>query len=135
GGFGFGYYMPERDGIASNLMLLEFLAKEGKNIPAILKKLDEKYGSYRYDRQDVRFSAGKKQSIIKKAEAIVKSGMLAGRSISAVNRLDGIKIITAPDEWLLLRFSGTEPLLRVYAEAGTDKRVRKLLETGCAITG
>lgn len=130
GGIGFGYYLPERDGLVSNLMLLEFLAKEKKSINKMCIKLDKVYGPYRYNRVDVKFRESERRSIMQRVDEIVGEGKAAGKKISDTNRIDGTKIIFSQREWLLLRFSGTEPLLRIYAEAGTDARVRELLAFG-----
>lgn len=130
GGVGFGYYIPERDGIVGNLLLLEFLAKEGKKVSEVLKALDKKYGAYEYDRIDIKFNEVHRTAMIKKADKPEKTGLIAGKKIRSISRLDGVKYILADNEWILFRFSGTEPLLRIYSEAPTLKRVRENLEFG-----
>ncbi len=130
GGIGFGYFIPERDGIVSNLLLLEFLAKEGKKVSKVLAALDKKYGTYEYDRADITFKESKRASIIKKTNDLEKTGKIAGKKIRSVVRIDGIKYILADNEWVLFRFSGTEPLLRIYSEAPTMKRVQENLRFG-----
>jgi phosphomannomutase len=135
GGVGFGYYLPERDGIFGNLIVLEFLAKEGKTIDRVLTELDKKYGAYKYDRVDISFKEKDRDKIYKAVDKLEKAGMIAGKKISSVSRLDGTKYILAGNEWLLFRFSGTEPLLRIYSEAPTDKRVKENLEFGKSILG
>jgi len=130
GGIGFGYYLPERDGVIGNLLMLEFLALEGKRITKIIKELDEEYGPHRYDRVDVRFKEGTGKKMIAGVNSLEKKKYILGRKIEHVNRLDGIKFILADNEWLLFRFSGTEPLLRVYAEGPSVKRVDELLAFG-----
>ncbi|MFP4466269.1 MAG: phosphoglucomutase/phosphomannomutase family protein [Candidatus Goldiibacteriota bacterium] len=130
GGVGFGYYLPERDGILGNLLVLEFLAKEKKKITGIIRELDEKYGKYMYDRVDVKFKESERNFIYKKVNKLEKNGFAAGKKIKAVNRLDGIKYILNDNEWLLFRFSGTEPLLRIYSEAPSSRRVEKNLRFG-----
>lgn len=134
GGVGFGYFLPERDGIFGNLTILEFLAKEGKRIGKVLEGLDKKYGEYRYDRVDVTFDEKKRKSILAKADALEKTGRIAGKKIVSVSRLDGIKYILGDNEWILFRFSGTEPLLRIYSEGPTDKAVQANLKFGLKIT-
>ena len=130
GGIGFGYYLPERDGIVSNLLLLEFSALEKKKLRRLLHKTDKKYGFYRYGRIDVKFSEAERSFILNNLEETVMKGIAAGKKIKATNIIDGTKMIFSKNEWLLLRFSGTEPLLRIYAEAPTDARVKALLAFG-----
>lgn len=133
GGVGFGYYIPERDGIAGNLIMLEFLAKEGKKVSKVLADLDKKYGAFEYDRVDVRFKESDRKKIIAAADALEKKGLIAGKKIASVNRLDGTKYILADNEWILFRFSGTEPLLRIYSEAPTKEKVKENLDFGMGI--
>jgi phosphomannomutase len=133
GGVGFGYYIPERDGIVGNLLMLEFLAKEKMKVSGVLKALDGKYGPFEYDRIDVRFREKDRRKIIAAADSLEKKGELAGKKIVSVNRLDGTKYVIAPNEWVLFRFSGTEPLLRVYSEAPTAERVQENLKFGAAL--
>jgi phosphomannomutase len=130
GGIGFGYFIPERDGIVSNLLLLEFLAKEGKKVSKVLAALDKKYGAYEYDRVDITFKESKREAIIRKTNDLERTGKIAGKKIKSVVRIDGIKYILADNEWVLFRFSGTEPLLRIYSEAPTMKRVYENLRFG-----
>jgi phosphomannomutase len=130
GGMGFGYFMPERDGIVSSLLLLEFVVKEKKKISAIIRAQDKKYGVFMYDRIDVRFEPEDRDAIIRRVNGLEKTGKIAGKKISSINRLDGVKFIVSDNEWILFRFSGTEPLLRIYSEAPTAKRVRENLEFG-----
>ncbi len=130
GGIGFGYFMPERDGILSNLMILEFLAKEGKNPSQIISALHKKYGSFLYDRIDLIFKEKDRNLIINKVKQIEKKASILGKKITHINKLDGIKYFMGENEWLLFRFSGTEPLLRIYSEAPTKEKVMENLEFG-----
>jgi len=135
GGLGFGYYLPERDGIVANLLLLKFLAREGIKISQVLDSLDEKYGCFEYDRIDVKFDASKREEIIARAGSFEKDGFIAGKKISSVKRIDGIKYIISEREWLLFRFSGTEPLLRIYSEAPSSREVWDNLNFGKKVAG
>jgi phosphomannomutase len=134
GGVGFGYFIPERDGILSNLLILEYLAAENKKISRIIAAQDEKYGAFMYDRVDIRFREKDRGAIIRRVNSLEKTGRIAGKKIESVNRLDGIKYIISGNEWILFRFSGTEPLLRIYSEAPTVKKVRQNLDFGLKIT-
>ena len=130
GGVGFGYYIPERDGILGNLLLLEFLVKEGKSVSEVLASLDKKYGFYEYVRVDIKFKEAHRKAIVEKVNKLESIGSIACKSIQSVNRLDGVKYIISDNEWILFRFSGTEALLRIYTEAPTIKRVKENLEFG-----
>ncbi len=117
GGVGFGYYLPERDGIIGNLMLLEFLAAGKKKASAVLAQLDEKYGKYEYARLDLKFMETKRRKLMDTAAGLYEAGKISGKAITGISRLDGIKYMLGDNEWVLFRFSGTEPLLRIYSEA------------------
>ncbi len=129
GGIGFSYYLSERDGIFSGLLMLEFLAKEKKSLRQILKSLDKEYGKLRYDRIDINFNENQRNQIKNELIEIEEKGIYNGKKITSINKKDGIKFIMGQDEWIMFRFSGTEPLLRIYCEAGTLRRVKNNLET------
>lgn len=128
GGIGFSYYLSERDGIFSGLLMLEFLAKEKKSLRKILRDLDKEYGKLRYDRIDVHFNENQRTQIKNELMNIEERGIYNGKKIKSINKKDGIKFIMDDDEWIMFRFSGTEPLLRIYCEAGTLRRVRNNLK-------
>ncbi len=130
GGIGFGYFMPERDGILSNLFILEFLANEEKNPSGIIKELHKKYGNFVYDRIDLIFKEENRGKILKKVYGLEKRGNILNKKITDINKLDGIKYFMGDRQWILFRFSGTEPLLRIYSEAPALKDVRENLEFG-----
>jgi len=130
GGVGFGEFLPERDGIFGNLTVLEYLALEKTTLDKALAGLDKKYGSYVYDRVDAEFDAKKRESIMKRAGKLAVSGKFGIKKILSVNKLDGIKLILSDREWILFRFSGTEPLLRIYSEGPDEKAVSYNLKTG-----
>jgi alpha-D-glucose phosphate-specific phosphoglucomutase len=129
GGIGFCGYIPERDGILSALLLMEMLAYSRKGIGHIMKDMDREYGSFCYDRVDMHYP-------VKKAAALIKGiehdppNIVAGKKISKLKTYDGIKFIFKDSSWLLLRSSGTEPVIRIYAEAASRKEVRRLLSAG-----
>jgi phosphomannomutase len=135
GGIGFGYFIPERDGILSNLIILEFLAKENKKPSQIIMELDKKYGKFVYDRVDLVFREKDRGNIMKKVNELEKKGSVAGKNITHINKLDGIKYFLGENEWILFRFSGTEPLLRIYSEAQSIKNVMENLEFGKKLVG
>ncbi len=124
GGIGFGGYIPERDGSVSFLLLLEMMAEEKKDFNQLLDQFYKKYGKYYYARISVP---------VKKLKKGIKSlnipARIAGKKVERVNRLDGIKII-AKECWLMFRESGTEPIVRLYAESNKKKEVQSLLSQG-----
>lgn len=129
GGIGYCDYVPERDGILSALLLIEMLAVTGLDIRSIMRKMDREYGVFRYDRIDVEYPKHKADTL---AKFLVKNPLkiLNGKKVVKVKTYDGIKFITEDESWLLLRFSGTEPLIRVYAEAHSQRDVKRFLEEG-----
>jgi alpha-D-glucose phosphate-specific phosphoglucomutase len=132
GGIGFCGYIPERDGILSSLLLMEMLACRRKGILQIMADMDKAYGKYCYDRIDMKYPVEKAAVLTKKLKK-KPPRLIAGKKVSRMKTYDGIKFILEDSSWLLLRFSGTEPLIRIYAEAGSDKRVQQLLYAGKSI--
>ncbi|MCF7908460.1 MAG: phosphoglucomutase/phosphomannomutase family protein [Candidatus Omnitrophica bacterium] len=124
GGIGVKGYVPERDGSAAFLLLLEMLAVEKKKFNTLLSKFYAQYGHYYYSRASIPLKSVKKSlSDMKLPTAI------CGKKVERVNTLDGIKLI-AGDCWLMFRKSGTEPIVRVYAESKSKKQSDKLMSFG-----
>lgn len=133
GGFAFRGHIPERDGILSGLYLLECMAQTGRNVSRILEHLFEQVGRHYYQRRDVPFNPEARQQI----EQRLKSGgltELAGLPVSGSDDIDGRRF-TFDEAWLISRFSGTEPLLRIYAEADRPEKVTALLDAAAAYLG
>lgn len=124
GGIGVSGYIPERDGSFSFLLLLEMMADEKKDFNQLLDWFYKKYGKYYYGRISVSVKSLKKGLSRLKIPAAI-----AGEKVERVNRLDGIKII-ARDCWLMFRESGTEPIVRVYAESSKKSQAKALIEQG-----
>ena len=129
GGIGFCGYIPERDGILSSLLLMEMLAYRKKTINQIMKDIDKAYGRFCYDRIDMKYPIEKAAVLTEKLKNSPPK-FIAGKKVCKMKTYDGIKFILQDSSWLLLRFSGTEPLIRIYAEASSDKRVQQLLDAG-----
>jgi len=134
GGYGFRGHVPERDGVLAGLYFLDMMVRTGKTPSQLLKHLFSKVGEHHYDRIDMTFPAQAREEIGKKVKRDWPNA-IAGVKVVKKDTIDGYRMILADESWLLLRFSGTEPLLRIYAEAATTDRVWKLLETGRALTG
>lgn len=124
GGIGFRGYIPERDGSASCLMVLEMLAHEKKSFDVRLNELYRRYGRWFYSR-----TALPVKKLKKSINTLKLPSNILGKTIERVNKLDGIKLI-AKDNWLMFRQSGTEPIVRVYAESKSQKEADELLNLG-----
>ncbi len=138
GGIGIQRHLPERDGLLNALLLANVMAEEKKTLGQLVARLQEKYGEHQYGRIDLHIPDALKNATIAKAKAGVAE--FAGMAVQSVETLDGIKFIVDDPAaegvenpartWLLLRASGTEPLLRIYSEAGSKASVERLLEAG-----
>src|SRR5262249_49986408 len=129
GGIGITRHLPERDGILNALLLANIMAEEGRSLGELVSDLQAEYGEHHYARLDMHIPNEVKESAIRRAGSGLKE--LGGYKILSVGTLDGVKFfLDAPagkagkyapkaEAWLLLRASGTEPLLRVYSEAGS----------------
>ena len=141
GGFGFGMHIPERDGIASGLFLLDLWLTKGKAASEVLAELQSLAGPSHYDRADIRFAregydAVKTDTLARLADEAPTT--LAGQDVVGRKELetnDGFKFYRSDGSWLLIRFSGTEALLRVYVEARSPEDVETLLAEGRRIAG
>ena len=126
GGFAFRGHIPERDGILSGLYLLEYLASSGKNLSELIDSLFDQVGHHYYHRRDLSFAPQDRDRIGRR----LRSGELkelAGMPVRASDEIDGRRLLF-DDAWLVSRFSGTEPLLRIYAEADRPEKVEALLD-------
>ena len=134
GGFGFRGHMPERDGILSGLYFLDLMAKTGKNPSQLIEYLYNKVGPHHFDRVDIKFPEEERRVIIERIKDN-PSQYIDGVKVVKFDTTDGFRFILSDTTWLLIRFSGTEPLLRIYAESSTPVRVEKLLELGKKLAG
>ena len=134
GGFGFRGHIPERDGILAGLMIAEMMVKLKKSTSGLLAYLFEKVGPHYYDRVDFTFEQSKRQEIIEQIKQNPPKD-LAGLKVVRVRDDDGFKYYTEDGSWLLIRFSGTEPIMRVYTETTQQDKVKPILEQGRALTG
>jgi phosphomannomutase len=143
GGIGFQRHLPERDGLLNALMLANVMAQEGKTLGQLVADLQAEYGEHQYGRIDLTIPDDVKNGAIARARAL-KTGdpVFAGMKILRQENLDGVKFYldnpeaatkpNAAETWLLLRASGTEPLLRIYTESCSKESVAKLLESARA---
>jgi phosphomannomutase len=134
GGYGFRGHVPERDGLLAGLYFLDFMARTGKTPSQLLSHLYEKVGPHYYDRHDVFFKAAERETIIGRM-AKASPSQLDGVKVSRKETKDGFRFLMEDGSWLLIRFSGTEPLLRVYAESSSTEKVQRLLDLGLEMAG
>ncbi|MGA9060425.1 MAG: phosphoglucomutase/phosphomannomutase family protein, partial [Terracidiphilus sp.] len=140
GGIGFQRHLPERDGLLNSLLLANVMAQEKKTLGQLVADLQAEYGEHQYGRIDLTLSDEAKSRVIARAQAL-KPGdpVFAGMAIHSQENLDGVKFYLdnpeaatkpkAAETWLLLRASGTEPLLRIYTESCSKESVTKLLKS------
>ena len=121
-------HVPEKDGILACLLVAEMVAMNGKSLDQILAELYEKVGTYLTCRLNFRLTPEQKA----RAEENLKEdpAQVAGFKIEKAVRIDGTKFLLENDAWVLLRFSGTEPVVRYYAEAKDEKTLAKLVNHG-----
>lgn len=129
GGIGVQGYLPERDGILNGLLVLEAMAAQGHGILQILKRLERRFGRWHYARRDLTVLPEQVTRLFERL-ASDPPAQIAGSSVIEVKRLDGVKLIGRDESWVLFRRSGTEPIVRVYAESLQAKHVNQLLEFG-----
>ncbi len=129
GGIGVTSYLPERDGIFNGLLLLEAMAAAGKPLSTLLRELERAYGTWWYGRRDLHLNMAQVDKLFAKLKTSPPSD-LSGIPVHTVNMMDGIKLIGRDDTWLLFRRSGTEPIVRIYAETPQKTRLPRLLEFG-----
>ena len=124
GGMGVKGYIPERDGTMAGLLLIEMMVYRNKNILKILNEAEKAFGKYYYVRQDLHLA----KRVEPKKENLPSE--LLGKKVVEVKDYDGIKLICEDQSWLMFRGSGTEPIMRTYAEAKSLAQAKKLLALG-----
>jgi phosphomannomutase len=136
GGIGYSRYLPERDGILNSLLLANVMAEERKPLGQLVADLQREYGPHFYGRLDMHIPEDVKQRAISRARADATK-ILGKYKVLRKEGLDGVKFfLEAPtngngaEPWILFRASGTEPLLRLYAEAASPELTREILASG-----
>jgi phosphomannomutase len=133
GGYAFRHNVPERDGILAGLYLLDMMVKMGRKPSELLDQLFDIVGPHYYDRIDTPFSGERSQreQAIKEADPAT----IGGLKVAGLDTTDGYKFNLEDGGWLLIRFSGTEPIIRVYCETTQKDRVKSILDDGLRIAG
>ena len=134
GGFGFRGHIPERDGIVAGLFLLDMIIKMGKKPSQIIDYLYSRVGPHFYDRVDLHFPAEQREAIIRRLEE-TKPKEIDGTPVARIDTLDGLRYILDDGSWLLIRFSGTEPIMRIYTETSGTERIKRILGEGRRLAG
>lgn len=129
GGYGYGSYLPERDGILNSLMIIEMLSATGKPLSALVSEMEKKFGRSAYLRTDFRNPGIAKDAFVAAMKTRTPA-KIAGLRVKQVKNYDGIEFILEDDSWLLLRPSGTEPIIRVYAESENAAKTGKIIAWG-----
>jgi phosphomannomutase len=126
GGIAVKGHIPERDGIWMGLIIWEFMAKSGKSLEELIDEIYAIVGSFKYDRSDLHIQEELKQRVMAKCASGGFSSF-GGKPVTRLETTDGFKYHFPDGEWLMIRASGTEPVLRVYAEAADKESVATFL--------
>ena len=134
GGYAFRGHIPERDGLLSGLMVLDMMVKTGKTVSELLDMLTGKVGPHYYHRWDLPFDEARRAEVQERVMG-ARPPSLGGKRVERVDTRDGFRFELEGGYWALVRFSGTEPLLRIYAEAESLEKVSTLLGEARALAG
>lgn len=127
GGIAIKGHIPERDGIWMGLTIWEFMAKTGKSLEALIDEVYAITGKFWFERNDLHLQESIKNTIV--AKCVAKEFKEFGKyKVQRIEDMDGWKFFFSDDEWLMIRASGTEPVLRTYAEAATKEKAFEILE-------
>ncbi len=126
GGYGFGFHIPERDGLLSGLLILEMMILTGKSLIELVDDLFKEFGTAYYKREDLKVDGDEGRQLVKQLrENPIKE--FNGKPVKEVDLTDGVKLIFEDDSWVLFRASGTEPVLRVYVETPSKEKTESFL--------
>jgi phosphomannomutase len=134
GGYGFRGHVAERDGILAGLYFLDLMVKTGKKPSELIEYLYSRVGPHYYNRVDIRFPEKDRQAIIDRVRSNPPQ-TIDNVKVLKLDTTDGYRFNLADNSWLLIRFSGTEPLLRIYSETDSPQRVERMLDIGKKMAG
>jgi phosphomannomutase len=127
GGIGIKGHLPERDGILNSLLLAEVIADKGKTLGELVEELNQEFGPHHYGRVDLEIERGAINRLLEQVRD-QNYRQVAGLAITGRDELDGCKMLFGDSAWLLVRASGTENVIRFYAEAPSERQVKMLLD-------
>jgi phosphomannomutase len=133
GGFAFANHVPERDGILAGLYILDMMVQMKASPSQLLRSLFDKVGDHYYHRIDTPYSGGRQERMDRILNA--RPETIGGIGVRGLDTTDGYKFNLDDGGWLLIRFSGTEPIIRVYTETTQKSLVDKILRDGLRIAG
>jgi phosphomannomutase len=133
GGYAFRGNVPERDGILAGLYLLDMMVRLNRKPSQLIDLLFSKVGPHYYDRDDRSFSGDRETR--EKQILAAKPSTIGGLKVTGLNTMDGFKFCLEDGGWMLIRFSGTEPIMRVYCETTHQDRVQAILNDGLKVAG
>ena len=134
GGYAFQGHIPERDGIVAGLYLLDFVVQTGQTPSQLLDHLFELVGPHYYERIDSDFPEERRGEIGARLQS-AKPSTIAGFKVTGINTMDGFKYLLDDGGWLVIRFSGTEPIMRFYVETTQENKRRDVLDAGLKLAG
>ena len=134
GGYAFRGHVPERDGILAGLYLLDMMVRLDRKPSELIELLFSKVGAHHYLRIDNRFPAQDKANILARVAA-ARPNTIAGMAVTDIVTVDGHQFLMEDGGWLLIRFSGTEPIIRIYCETTREDKVDRILQDGMQIAG
>jgi len=126
GGIGVKGHLPERDGILNSLLLAEVMAQRNRTLGELVEELQQEFGPHHYGRVDLEIEKERAHALVERAKGFAGT-RIAGLKITAIDARDGVKLLLGDSAWLMVRASGTENVLRLYAEAPSCEQVNDLL--------
>jgi phosphomannomutase len=130
GGIGVRGHIPERDGILNSLLFLEAVAASGRTPTEMVREMHREFGEFYFGRRDLHLEVARGLALVESL-ATRPPAAVGAYAVESVETLDGTKLVFHDESWLLFRQSGTEPVLRVYAEATSVEKMHTLLDEGC----
>lgn len=127
GGIAVKGHIPERDGIWNGLILWEFMAKSGKSLKELIQEIYDLVGEFAFERNDLRIAQSLKEEIVANCEG-GRYDHFGPYKVQRIDDMDGWKYWLSDHEWVMIRPSGTEPVLRTYAEAKTREDALAILQ-------
>ena len=134
GGFAFRGHLPERDGLLAGLFILDLMVRKEMSVSQLLDYLFELVGPHYYDRIDTELEPSEKPEVVERVRA-ARPAEIAGLKVTEIDTTDGFRYVLGDEGWLLIRFSGTEPVVRVYTETTERGKVRDILAAGLDVAG